>query len=185
LTILSWSFQPHTGFQLFSFSSLSGRSGKYCILLANLDHCKLLAISFNEILSNHKSWSFVLTLWFSASSHKQIILWEWQNVTRSAKRALIAFPNSWVWLIITSNGLTYHLQISSVNSTMLGIYSDHISGWYVYHNESYGLPSTCNWKGYKTPFRRSGHKYQYYFASLVALKIIFFSTTMHYHTPSF
>ena len=37
---------------------------------------------------------------------------------------------------------------------MLGVLSDQISGWYHTHKSSYGLPSTCNWKGYKT---RSGH----------------------------
>ena len=29
--------------------------------------------------------------------------------------------------------------------------------WYLNHNGSYGLPSTCNQKGYKTPFHRSDH----------------------------
>jgi len=30
-----------------------------------------------------------------------------------------------------SRSLTYHFQISPVNSTMLGVYSDWISGWYL------------------------------------------------------
>ena len=52
--------------------------------------------------------------------------------------------------------MTY-LQISQVNGTMLGVYSDWISGWYLYHNGSYELPSTCNQKGYKIPFCGSGY----------------------------
>ena len=42
------------------------------------------------------------------------------------------------------------------NSTMLG---DLILQQYLNHNGSYGLPSTCNRKGYKTLFRRSSHIY--------------------------
>jgi len=30
--------------------------------------------------------------------------------------------------------------------------------WYHTHKSSYGLSNMCNWKGYKTPFRRAGHK---------------------------
>ena len=40
---------------------------------------------------------------------------------------------------------------------MLGVYCDLILQWYLNHNGSHGLPSTCNQKGYKIPFRRSGH----------------------------
>ena len=35
---------------------------------------------------------------------------------------------------------------------MSGVYSDVISGWYHNQNGRHGLPSTCNRKGYKTPF---------------------------------
>ena len=49
-------------------------------------------------------------------------------------------------------GLTYHLKISPVNSTMLEAYIDEISGWYFNHNGSYWLPSACNRKGYKNIF---------------------------------
>jgi len=28
-----------------------------------------------------------------------------------------------------------------------------------HYKSSYRLPSTCNWKGYKTPFHRLGHNY--------------------------
>ena len=35
--------------------------------------------------------------------------------------------------------------------------SDQIVGLYHIHQSSYGLPYICNWKGYKSPFRRPGH----------------------------
>ena len=40
---------------------------------------------------------------------------------------------------------------------MLRVYDDQISGWYRTHMSHNGWSSTCDWKGYKTPFRRSGH----------------------------
>ena len=45
--------------------------------------------------------------------------------------------------------LTYCLKITSSSSALVkvGVLGDH----------SYGLPSTSNWKGYKTPFCRSGY----------------------------
>ena len=35
---------------------------------------------------------------------------------------------------------------------MLGVQGDKNSGWYYIHISHYGLPSTCNWKDFKTPF---------------------------------
>jgi len=69
------------------------------------------------------------------------------------KRGLTAFTNSWVWLIITSNGFDLpSSNFSPVNSTMLMVYSNWISGWYLNHNGNYGLPSTCNWKAIRPIF---------------------------------
>ena len=45
---------------------------------------------------------------------------------------------------------------------MLRVQGDQISDLYGTHKSRYGLPSTCNWKGYKTPFRRSGHIFDVY-----------------------
>ena len=42
---------------------------------------------------------------------------------------------------------------------MLRVYGDQISGWYHTHMSHNGWSSTRDWKGYKTPFRRSGHIY--------------------------
>ena len=40
---------------------------------------------------------------------------------------------------------------------MLRVYGDQISGWYLTHMSHNGRLNAYNWKGYKTPFRRSGH----------------------------
>ena len=39
---------------------------------------------------------------------------------------------------------------------MLRVYGDQISGWY---DASMSQSNAFNWKGYKTPFRRSGHTF--------------------------
>ena len=40
---------------------------------------------------------------------------------------------------------------------MVRVWGDQISGWYHTHMSRNGRSNTFNWKGYKTPFCRSGH----------------------------
>ena len=44
---------------------------------------------------------------------------------------------------------------------MLGVLRDQIVTLYYTHKSRYGSPNTCNWKGYKIPFRRPGHIFTY------------------------
>ena len=61
------------------------------------------------------------------------------NVTGSAKRGLITFPNSQLSIgesyLLTF--LSYHLHISLNNSAMLGVYQDQVSKLYQIHKSSY------------------------------------------------
>ena len=54
----------------------------------------------------------------------------------------------------------YSLKFFLRNKTILRVYGDQISGWYHTQMSHNGRSNMYNWKGYKTPFRRSGHKYK-------------------------
>jgi len=74
-------------------------------------------------------------------------------VCEKGSYSLSKYPNL---IDLTHVCLRLLLVITPTVSPMLGVCIDQMLGFYRTHKSHYGLPNVCNWKGYKTPFRRPG-----------------------------
>ena len=117
----------------------------------------IISINLLFIFKNYSANIFAVNLHYSFLISMNFIgLVKFVNCDRLCEKGFIAVSDFQVWRVITPNMLN---PLSSRDSAILGVNSKQILCCYHTHKSGCRLSSTCNWKSYKTPFRRAGHNY--------------------------